>query len=826
MKRKSILCLGLCVAMVLSGGAAMATNYATAAMENIEKEFLDRSFLEEISIDRPGILDSSIFFPFRPEEEEEELPSHYCMRDDYILYAQHQDKEGYCWNFAATMSASTTLMKATGEYYDFSESWNGLSSLYVNGGYNKIGSGGDFNYQRNAMQYGGLMLESDFPYQNTYTISSENADDYYEFYKQYANNDLAESLTSTKFTRSDVEEIKKHVYNHGSVYAAFTFRTGYVPDENGIYALPPNQTNTNSAHAVSIIGWDDNYQREFYLDGSDTPTVFKGAWLILNSFTETNGRDGISFVFYDDTNLYGINGYTYNRKSSGFYFYDKIEKGYAYPTNVKGKYCGDFIAQEGVTQQKNIFYDDVTLEYSYAVSKGTSIKDISIYLDNVDVTDNFEISIDAKKKRFYISKEDAAYGQYKVLVSYGNNVETATYLNNFVVTYGLFGEKLELNTEKNNLAFNSGRDLEYHSIIRGNKDYVIYTNQRSGTLEFLPINQSVYSDKNMSIPTLSYEITDGGCDTVTHTITSTSGYALNYNFHVEYYEDTSLQPVNVFYDLGGGINHPKNYDKELANATTDLTLYAPTKEGYIFTGWYVGEGENAERLIKSGDAYNLAWDKIHHMGETPTLHALSYYQKYYNNTNVVFVHASWEKAEEFEVKTEVVGSGSVHSSDQLTYTFAPDVGYQVKDVKVDGISVGAVSNYTFIDAVGSHTITVEYEVETLDVQLSVQGKGNATSSQALSGVVFGESRVVELSAEKGWEIAGVYVNGAQVSVTNNQLILDNITQDMDVLIVYEQPESHVGYIVAICAVSFVAAASISLLVVYYIKMRKKEMLEP
>ena len=88
----------------------------------------------------------------------------------------------------------------------------------------------------------------------------------------------------------------------------------------------------------------------------------------------------------------------------------------------------------------------------------------------------------------------------------------------------------------------------------------------------------------MSIPTLTYNITNGQDCTVVHTVTSTSGYALDYNFHVEYCEDTTLQPVKVYYDLNGGVNHPKNYSKELANATTDLILYAPTREGYTFKG--------------------------------------------------------------------------------------------------------------------------------------------------------------------------------------------------------------------------------------------------
>ncbi|MBO7292928.1 MAG: hypothetical protein J6V07_03230 [Clostridia bacterium] len=85
--------------------------------------------------------------PLRPEEPAEPLPEAYCMRDEYLVFAQHQDKHGYCWNFAATMAASTTIMKATGEYYDFSELWTGITCYTPTKNYFKVGAGGSFSYQ-------------------------------------------------------------------------------------------------------------------------------------------------------------------------------------------------------------------------------------------------------------------------------------------------------------------------------------------------------------------------------------------------------------------------------------------------------------------------------------------------------------------------------------------------------------------------------------------------------------------------------------------------------------------------------------------------------
>ena len=597
---------------------------------------------------------------------------------------------------------------------------------------------------------------------------------------------------------------------HGSLYLAFTFRTGFL-EEDGVYSLTPNQTNTNSNHAISLIGWDDNYEKEFYLDGSDTPTVFKGAWIVLNSYTETNGNDGISLIFYEDKNIYDIRGYRYEKDTTKpLYFYDKIESGYAYPTTVKGKYYGDLTAETAPTKQGNIFYDDVELEYSYEISAGADIRGIEIYLDNKDVTDDFTVRIDQKTRKFYISRDNAAYGNYKVLVKYGNSWATDTYLNNFYVTHGMIGEELEFDHGANALVFNTGRDLEYYSLMSSQKSYVIYTDKLSGSLSFLSPPQSVYSEKNMSLPSLSYEITDGKSCTVTHTITANDGYRLEYTFTFIYCADTSMQPVRVYYDLGGGENHGENYLRELAGEEDGLTLYTPTREGYVFAGWYIEGEDGLVAVPKEGDVYRVAWEDIHHMGETPTLYASSYYKQYYNNTNILFVRALWTqpectvtwlgdggevlrteryqagenpvysgavpvKAEDARYTYRFVGwtpfvgtvsgdasytavfqatpkqftvtvssaehgsitagqTGAITCLDSRTYLFTPEEGYRVKDVTVNGISVGAVTSYTFTDTTADQTLAVEFEREPNPAVGAVIAL-SSVSAVSLSGLV-------------------------------------------------------------------------------------------
>lgn len=52
--------------------------------------------------------------------------------------------------------------------------------------------------------------------------------------------------------------------------------------------------------------------------------------------------------------------------------------------------------------------------------------------------------------------------------------------------------------------------------------------------------------------------------------------------------------------------------------------------------------------------------------------------------------------------TEIPGSG------EITYTITPDAGYEIADVLVDGVSVGAVSEYTFSQITENRTIQVSF----------------------------------------------------------------------------------------------------------------------
>ncbi|WP_197535273.1 stalk domain-containing protein [Caldisericum exile] len=81
----------------------------------------------------------------------------------------------------------------------------------------------------------------------------------------------------------------------------------------------------------------------------------------------------------------------------------------------------------------------------------------------------------------------------------------------------------------------------------------------------------------------------------------------------------------------------------------------------------------------------------------------------------------------FVIKTYAHLGGSITPGETLsvsfgssqTFTITPDSGYKIKDVLVDGKSVGAVSTYTFNNITSDHTIEAFFEKKTTTIALQI-----------------------------------------------------------------------------------------------------------
>lgn len=76
------------------------------------------------------------------------------------------------------------------------------------------------------------------------------------------------------------------------------------------------------------------------------------------------------------------------------------------------------------------------------------------------------------------------------------------------------------------------------------------------------------------------------------------------------------------------------------------------------------------------------------------------------------------------------GSTSVTCGTDQTYNFTADAGYAVASVLVDGVSVGAVTSYDFINVTASHTISVTFMTYIAPCGSESFNNSNATNSYA------------------------------------------------------------------------------------------------
>lgn len=100
---------------------------------------------------------------------------------------------------------------------------------------------------------------------------------------------------------------------------------------------------------------------------------------------------------------------------------------------------------------------------------------------------------------------------------------------------------------------------------------------------------------------------------------------------------------------------------------------------------------------------------------------------------------------------EPTGPASVYKNSRPNFKFLPDAGYQVKDVKVDGISKGQIYEYTFEPILENHTIEVEFEKATnLFYNLTVAGQNGPGSYIGSGEYLSGTSVSIQATPGDGY----------------------------------------------------------------------------
>ena len=109
---------------------------------------------------------------------------------------------------------------------------------------------------------------------------------------------------------SDQQSVKRALMEYGAGFFGYYFNSAYnTTDRSGAYCCIQKLDASGdyahaSNHAVTLVGWDDNYPRENF-NSISRPTQ-NGAWIVKNSWGTTGSnaaytKDGYNYISYEDT---------------------------------------------------------------------------------------------------------------------------------------------------------------------------------------------------------------------------------------------------------------------------------------------------------------------------------------------------------------------------------------------------------------------------------------------------------------------------------------------------------------------------------------------
>jgi C1A family cysteine protease len=150
-----------------------------------------------------------------------------------------------------------------------------------------------------------------------------------------------ENYAATPLERQEYSNIiKKQIMDNGGVYFHVAAPKGVYYNATYDSVYTDNAVDyINAAHAMIIIGWDDNYSRTKFNPGRNSgqiPTT-NGAWIVQNSWGTASGDNGYYYYSYED---YMIGGYMAGIISASPVDYDNI---YQYnPTGSTNQISGNY----------------------------------------------------------------------------------------------------------------------------------------------------------------------------------------------------------------------------------------------------------------------------------------------------------------------------------------------------------------------------------------------------------------------------------------------------------------------------------------------------
>ncbi len=244
------------------------------------------------------ILSTMYNIVFATNENYSDLQSSYDLRNDINIRVEDQGQRSWCNVYSYVKMIETYLQKTKEIDYNLSEAYVAYSNApYFGGKDEKLKDPNVINDSAvdisNIIDRNALVLESEFPNRN-YAFNKTNKE---KFDKATV---MIKSFRPTYALNS--KEIKQYIMEKGAVkiiaYGKDSKAKAQWQNSSGTINCKKNEDNSDSGHAVVIIGWDDNYSKNNFK--SNNRPSNNGAWLILNSWGTDWGNKGTAWVSYED----------------------------------------------------------------------------------------------------------------------------------------------------------------------------------------------------------------------------------------------------------------------------------------------------------------------------------------------------------------------------------------------------------------------------------------------------------------------------------------------------------------------------------------------
>lgn len=297
------------------------------------------------------------------ENDRRYFPAKYDLRElNRVTEIRDQGPNGSCWAFATYASMESYLTSRKG-FYDFSEkhlrNTHGFDWAPDKGGNRSISAA-------YLARWSGPVLEKDDPYSPYIFWSPSNLKRAMDIEKVIFVKDAQGP--------NDNKDIKATIMDEGAIYTTIC---GDQFFDNEDFNSHYNYYNTDSNHAVAIVGWDDNFSRYNF----NVTAPGDGAWIVRNSWGKTYLEDGYYYVSYHDPKVAKLNAMFIPKdkdENGKIYQYDYLgatssigSRGKGYMANV---YRAD--SDEKVKEIGLFFNNEATNYKIYAVNNVSSAKDL------------------------------------------------------------------------------------------------------------------------------------------------------------------------------------------------------------------------------------------------------------------------------------------------------------------------------------------------------------------------------------------------------------------------------------------------------------------